>query len=40
MRFPRIVKVRKDKNWDEAMTKEEFEQMIADFGNKQRLMVD
>ena len=40
LRFPRVIKIRYDKDWKDAMTKEDLDVMIADFGNKQRLMVD
>ena len=40
LRFPRVVKVRYDKNWSEAMSKEDLDGMIADYGNKQRLLAD
>ena len=34
LRFPRVVRVRYDKDWNEAMSKEDFEQLINDYGNK------
>ena len=40
LRFPRVVKIRYDKDWKEAMTKDDLDTMIADFGNRQRLMAD
>ena len=40
LRFPRVVRVRYDKPWNEAMSKEDLDTLIADFGNKQRLFAD
>ena len=40
LRFPRVVRPRYDKDWSEAMKKEELDAVIADYGNKQRLLAD
>lgn len=34
LRFPRIIKVRYDKDWSEAMHKQELDSLIGDFANK------
>lgn len=40
LRFPRILKVRYDKDWCEALSKQDLDSLIADYGNKQRLLAD
>ena len=40
LRFPRVVKVRYDKDYNEALNRDGLDSMIADFGNKQRLFAD
>ena len=37
LRFPRVVKVRYDKPWTEAMTKDELDQTIENFHSQRRL---
>ena len=34
LRFPRVLKVRYDKDYNEAMSKEDLDSMVADYGNK------
>jgi hypothetical protein len=38
LRFPRVLKIRYDKCWDEAFTDADLKELIANFQNNRRLM--
>ena len=40
LRFPRTMRVRYDKPWDEAMSKQDLDTLISNYANKQRLVAD
>jgi DNA ligase 4 len=37
LRFPRVLKIRYDKNWDEAFTDAELKELVANFQQNRRL---
>lgn len=37
LRFPRVLKIRYDKNWDEAFTNTDLQEMIKNFQETRRL---
>ncbi len=37
LRFPRVLKIRYDKNWDEAFTEAELKELVTNFHQNRRL---